>query len=78
MARIDPLDGGYGLRNPRRNRPRRLDAEFFGHLAVRLFLFAIMAFGFYLGGDDLIGRLHGLSDSVRTVSGSGPSVIAGR
>lgn len=78
MGRIDPLDGGHGLRSRRSKRPGRLDTEFFGHLAVRLFLFGILGYGFYLGGADLIRGLDGLSDSVRTISAPGPGAIAPR
>jgi hypothetical protein len=78
MGRIDPLDGGYGLRNRRGKRPGKPDTEFLGHLAVRVFLFGIMSYGFYLGGEDLIRWLDGLSDSVRTMSASGPTVLPGR
>ncbi len=75
MARMDPLDGGYGLRSRRGKRPDRPDTEFFGHVAVRVFLFGLMGYGFYLGGEDLIRWLEGLSNSLRTMSASGPSVI---
>lgn len=75
MGRIDPLDGGYGLRSRPGKRPGKPDTEFFGHLAVRLFLFGIMGYGFYLGGEDLIRWLDGLSYSVRTLSVSGPTIM---
>lgn len=78
MGRIDPLDGGHGLRSRRGKRPGRLDTEFFGHLAVRLFLFGIMGYGFHLGGEDLIRWLDGLSNSVGTIPASGPGFIPPR
>lgn len=78
MGRIDPLDGGHGLRSRPGKRSGRLDSEFFGHLAVRLFLFGILGCGFYVGGADLIRGLEGLSDLVRTISAPGPGAIAPR
>lgn len=75
VGRIDPLDGGYGLRSRPGKRAARLDTEFYGHLGVRLFLFGVMGFGLYMGGEDLIQWLEGLTDSLRTLSASGPVVV---
>lgn len=75
MGKIDPLDGGYALRDRRTERPGRLDTEFFGHLAVRIFLFGILGYGIYLGGEDLVRWLNGLSESVRPMPASRLTII---